>query len=426
MLNRFRHCGRKSGMTILFLLVYCFSSLLSANNISQKGHIKYQALLASYPDDSLFQDFTDDPSFDQNADLRFNISHSRANWSWQVDYQLLAKHGDSVALSQQQPATSLTSQIIANDDNRLIDLTSTISEGDQSISVHRFDRLHLTYTSEQTVFRLGRQTLSWGNGLVYNPMDFFNPFDPAAVDKEYKTGDDMLYGQHLFDDGNDLQAVWVGRRNDDGDIDNSVFSVATKYHVFLDDYELDFLLAEHFDEQVIGIGGVANVGGSVWRSDIISTEVNNEWYNSVVLNASYSWLAGGKNMSGMVEYFRNGFGIDDGDYAPANLAQKPELTSRILRGELFTLGQNNLSASATIELTPLWLLTSTIFSNLDDHSVLLQIISQHDLMQNLQLLIAVNFPDGDDGTEFGGIDSGLADRPLSVDESLFVQLAYYF
>jgi len=37
--------------------------------------------------------------------------------------------------------------------------------------------------------------LSWGNGLVFSPMDIVNPFDPTAVDTEYKAGDDMLYGQ---------------------------------------------------------------------------------------------------------------------------------------------------------------------------------------------------------------------------------------
>ena len=131
-------------------------------------------------------------------------------------------------------------------------------------------------------------------------------------------------------------------------------------------------------------------------------------------------------MSGHVEFYRNGFGIDNGDYSPDNLAQNPELISRIKRGELFVLGENYLAASATIELTPLWLLTSTIFANLDDDSNLIQFVSQHDFLQNLQLLVAVNIPGGNNKSEFGGIDSGVPGKPLSVDESLFAQLAFYF
>ena len=64
--------------------------------------------------------------------------------------------------------------------------------------------------------------------------------------------------------------------------------------------------------------------------------------------------------------------------------------------------------------------------NLDDESLLLQLFSRHDLQQDLQLLVALNLPHGDDGSEFGGVDSAVPGRPLAVDESLFAQLAWYF
>jgi hypothetical protein len=167
------------------------------------------------------------------------------------------------------------------------------------------------------------------------------------------------------------------------------------------------------------VGGVANIGGSVWRSDIVSTEINGDRHISAVLNASYSWIALGKNMSGNIEIFRNGFGIDNGDYSINSLLQNPQLINRINRGELFTLGRHYLAGSATVELTPLWLFTTSLFANLDDNSNLLQAVSQHDLKQNLQLLIAANIPVGDEGTEFGGIES-------AAGESLFLQIACYF
>ena len=410
-------------LTLAFVFVYLFSFALNAENFNQKGHIKAQSIITNYPSSSLFQDSINDPSSDQNADLRLNFTFHQSAWTWQADYQLLGKHGDSLMLP-----TSIASgsQSITTDNNRLMNLTEVFSERNQTIAAHRLDRLHLTYSSEQAVFRIGRQAVSWGNGLVYNPMDFFNPFDPASVDKEYKNGDDMLYSQFSFDSGDDLQAVWVRRRDDDGNSTGEVSSIAAKYHVFLSDYEIDFLLSEHYDNQVVGLGGVFNVGGSVWRSDILSTETNSNRQTSAVLNVSYSWITSGRNMSGHIEIYRNGFGIDNGDYSPASLVQHPELVSRIKRGELFTLARQYLAASATIELTPLWLLTTTLFANLDDDSNLLQLLSQHDLEQNLQLLIAISIPAGDDGSEFGGIDSGVPGKPLSINASLFAQLAFYF
>ena len=411
-----------SGLLICLLTV----PAKAATNFDYKGHIKYQSLVTNYPSDSLFQTLTDDPARDNNAELRLNFSAFNNPWAFHADYQLLIKSGDSVSLQQQNPGFGLTSQLITNDNNRLMDLTHIISEDEDSISAHRLDRLHLSYTTDQSVFRAGRQAVSWGNGMIYNPMDFFNPFDPAAIDKEYKTGDDMLYGQYLLDSGNDLQAVWVGRRNDNGDISHRVASSAVKYHVFSDDYEFDFLLAEHFDHRTFGLGAVANVGGSIWRSDIVVSEVNSDNIVSGVINVSYSWVAWNKNMSGVLEFHRNGFGIEDGNYSPTNLARHAELLARLQRGELFTLGRDYVSASATVELTPLWLLTSSLFVNLDDDSRLLQLFSLHDLQQNLQLFVAVNFPTGNQGSEFGGIDSGITGMPLSIDESVFMQLAWYF
>lgn len=368
-----------------FLAQLFFQPLSLASSLSTKGHVKYQTFL---PENS---------SSEQSGDLRLNLSLRESNWALVSDYQILA------------------SQTLINDDNRLMDLTSRIHTGNTTSAAHRLDRLHLTYTSDQTVFRLGRQAVSWGNGLIYNPMDFFNPFDPTAIDREYKTGDDMFYTQYSFDNGNDLQAVWVGRRDDNGNSGSELSSLVARYHIFLDDYEIDFLLAEHFDNQLVGVGGVVNVGGAVWRGDIVSTEVDTRHYSSWVLNASYSWMAWGLNMSGVIEYYRNGFGIDDGNYSPTNLVQNPELLSRLERGELFTLGRHYLSGSVTVELTPLWLITPTLFTNLDDDSKFLQLVSQHDLEQNLQLLVAISIPQGSNDSEYG-----------NVEKSLFVQLAWYF
>ena len=57
---------------------------------------------------------------------------------------------------------------------------------------------------------------------------------------------------------------------------------------------------------------------------------------------------------------------------------------------------------------------------------MLQLLSQHDLQQDLSLLLALNLPNGDDGSEFGGIDSAVEGKTLGVDTSLFAQLAWYF
>ena len=391
-----------------------------------RGHAKAQVNLADLPDDSLLRDFSDDPIADSSLDLRLNYSERRHGWNWRADYQLLAAQGDRLELSRRSGLTGFSGNLSPEDDQRLFDLTHRISEDDDRIVSHRLDRFYLGHTTDKSVINFGRQAVSWGNGLVYNPVDFFNPFDPAAIDTEYKTGDDMLYAQYLRDSGDDLQAVWVLRRDDDDDLSGERSSLALKYHGFADSIEYDLLLAEHYDDAIFALGGALDFAEAVWRGDLVFTDTPDDAYLSAVLNWSYSWVAWHKNLSASLEIFRNGFGIDDGDYGPAALANNSELLQRVQRGELYTLGENYFAAAATIELAPLWLLTTTLFRNLDDDSMLLQVFSRHDLQQDLQLLIALNLPAGDRGSEFGGIDSGVPGRPLGVAESLFLQLAWYY
>jgi len=44
----------------------------------------------------------------------------------------------------------------------------------------------------------------------------------------------------------------------------------------------------------------------------------------------------------------------------------------------------------------------------------------------MTLLGSLNIPWGSSGSEFGGIESGIADRYLSRNAGVFAQLAWYF
>ncbi len=425
----------KLNLTILTCLALCTTAIAEVPGF-KGGHAKYRFLMNTLPDDSLFQDFVDSPMIDHNGDLRLLFDWRKDKTSVVADYQLIAQHGDSFTLAKNLPGSVIISDLVADDEHRLFDLTHVLSEDNNSALVHRLDRLYAEYTTNDAVARFGRQAISWGNGLIYTPMDFINPFDPSSIDKEYKTGDDMLYGQYLQKNGNDLQAVWVIRRNNNGDVSSDVDSVAAKYHGFAGDKEFDLLLAEHYDDTMVGIGGITDIGGAIWRGDITLTRTGNSLAQtknvaSLVTSLSYSWLGWGHNFSGIIEYFYNGFGQTNGDYSPAALTANPDLVERIIRGELFTLGRHYVAASAMVEMTPLWLLTPNVFVNASDGSFLAQLVSSYDLKQDWQLLVALSLPVGASGTEYGGIDSGIAgpgttNKMLSTELNLFAQLAWYF
>lgn len=422
--------NRRRALAITTGLAFSAGGFVTAGdtNVNFGGRVAPQFVLTTYPDNSAFQEVFGQSSLDLSFDARFVLGIDHDRWSFDADAQIIGLYGDRVEFSRDLPGDlSLLYPHLPNDRTRLFDLTWVLTDSGKSAALARLDRLAVGYTADKAVVKFGRQAISWGNGLIYTAMDIFNPFDPAAVDKEYKTGDDMLYGQFLRDNGDDLQGVMVFRRNIvTGEVEADVGSLAFKYHGFLGSGEYDALLARHFGDTLVGGGGNLDLGGAVWHGDLVLTVADENTVASVVTNLSYSWTWGGRNVSGVAEYFYNGFGQADGCYSFACLEQNPELLARLARGELFTLGRNYIALSAMFEMTPLFLLTPNVFVNLGDPSALFQVVFQNDLHENLLLRSSINLPVGADGTEFGGLPTEIPGVYLSSGASVFAQIAWYW
>jgi hypothetical protein len=391
------------------------------------GHTKLRFIGTTFPSDSVFRQLTGRESLDLEGDLRLNFKAVPGRWTFSADYQLVGLYGDRVEYTRDlPPAIEMLSPRLPDDRRRLFDFTKVMHDRDKAALLHRLDRFWAGYASEKAVVRMGRQAISWGNGLFYAPMDLVNPFDPAAIDTEYKAGDDMVYLQYLQDSGNDVQAAAVVRRNLlDGEVESEQATVAVKYHGFVGNSEYDLLVANHYDDLVLGLGGTWSPGGAVLRGDLVVTDTDSDTYAQLVANWTYSWTWRGRNMSGAVEYYFNGFGQEAGRYDSASLAGNADLLARLARGETFTVGRHYLAGSILIEMSPLWTLTPTVLANIADPSALLQIVTSRSLSDNVMFLGSLSVPIGPNGSEFGGIASG-TDGYLSSGPGVFAQLAWYF
>ena len=205
----------------LVLLLAAALAAADDNPLDFDGHTKLRGVWQTYPGDSLFRDLAGSSSLDTIGEVRLNLGARASGWSLQADYQLLGIYSEFLSLG------------LPNDDRRLFDLTKVITDGSDHAWLHRLDRFWAGYAGEKIVVRAGRQALSWGNGLYFHPLDLVNPFDPTTIDTEYKTGDDMLYAQYLRDNGDDVQAAAVFRRDPlTGERGSDAGTVAVKYHGF--------------------------------------------------------------------------------------------------------------------------------------------------------------------------------------------------
>jgi len=394
----------------------------------------------SDPDDaSIFKLVGTDPYYDGHTELRLKNNVYFSNWGYfEAHYEAILLGGDTQRkmnelgkIFQLFTGNDFITVNQMNDDRRFMDLTHTISEADGTIAYHRLDRLSLTLQPGWGTICLGRQALTWGNGLVFNPMDLFNPFSPTDIERDYKVGDDMVVTQIVANHMGEVQFLYVPRRDiDSHDIKWDQSSLAGKWHFSVGTTEFDIMGARHYKDYIIGLGSMGYIRNAAWRLDGTWTFLENnqkmggnkEGFIALVANMDYSWVWWGKNFYGFIEFYYNGLGKSQ--YTESLI--DPYIMERVSRGELFTLGRNYLSGLIQMEPHPLLNLYLTIINNLADPSGIILPRAVWDMAENFQLTVCANLFWGDKETEYGGIKIPLTGLYLKSPNSGFIWLTYFY
>jgi len=353
----------------------------------------------------------------------------------EAHYQAWLETGDQTrqALQEEEAASAAYSGISGvsadNDRLRFLDLTTTVSRHAESRLVHRLDRLKLSLNRSWGRISLGRQALTLGNGLIFNPMDLFNPFSPTAFLRDYKTGDDMALVQIPLESGGEMRLFHLPRRDPDSrDVSWNRSSTGWAGHFFAGETEIDLLAARHYEDRVLGLGLSGTLGTAAWRFDLTWTDLDHDGsqgdFFSAVANLDRSWVWQGKNWYGLVELFFSGVG----ESGLTDILANEDLVERIDRGELFVLGRSYLAGMARFEAHPLVNLSGTAIASLEDGSWLLQPKMTWNLAQNLDLLLGATLAEGPENSEFGGFELQLGPRVVDIvrPDTVALWLTAYF
>jgi hypothetical protein len=422
----------------MFLLISSGSSSASEVNGLFKelspewgGHIRGRGTV-SWPDEETIQGVSGPaPYYDGTADFRIKNKVSFGRWGYfDTHYEAVLWGGDSWrttrALEDRSPGLANLFGAAPDDSTGFMDLTWT-DANDDYLFYHRIDRLVLTIQPEWGVLRIGRQALTWGNGLIFNPMDLFNPFEPTDILRDYKVGEDMVTADFTVGDTGGLQLVYVPRRHptsDDLTWDQS--SVGGKWHLALGTTELDVMAAKNYEDYVIGLGSSGYLADAAWRLDatwtFLDEESRDDGFLSLVANIDYSWVWLQKNMHGLLEFYFNGVGTDDYGQAYSN----PDILIRLIRGEMFTIGRTYLAGDVQIELHPLFSIYLSVINNMADPSGILQPRVVWDMTGDLEMTFGGSIYYGASGTEYGGFELDNTDMVTEPENSAFVWLTYFF
>lgn len=405
------------------------------NQIEWGGHFKVTDTV-SWPDDqSFYRPVSTGTYYDGSLDFRLKNKVYLADWGhFEAHYEAVALGGDSWRklkdLEQLYPnlfQSGLLSSTTLNDDRRLMDLTKTISKDSNYIFYHRLDRLYLTVQPKWGTVSIGRQALTWGNGLIFNPMDLFNPFAPTDILRDYKVGDDMATTQFTVPGIGDFQLIYVARRNPtNNNLEFDQSSLAGKLHFAAGITEFDLMAARHYQDTVVGLGSTGYLKEAAWRLDTTYTfledDSRRDGFFALVANMDYSWVWWQKNFYGLVEFYYNDLSRDQ--YAEA--ISDRDLSDRLLRGEIFTLGRAYLSGEIQVELHPLFNFHLSVINNLKDPSGIIQPRIIWDIMQNFQLTLGAGIYYGASGTEYGGFPIPSSNSLYKPSNNIFCWMTYFF
>ena len=360
---------------------------------------KWFTAVGALPSENYQRQLGGTPTIDNSADLRLMFKREFGPLGIEIDHSTNWTRGDAIGLALNESMT--LDQTPSTDDSRIFDLTWPISDSEKQRTIHRFDRLAFEYRKGSTAVTIGRQAVSWGSGFVFNPLDLFNPFAPTTVDTDYKSGDDLLSVEHLFANGSDLQILGVGHRVG-GELDGSSSSFGAKWHGFWGISELEFVLARHFEDEILGAMLRVPIGGAMIRSDLVGNRTKEgDWYYSGIVNADYSFGLFDRMAYVFMEYFHNDFGVRELDEDGVILPQA--LSERLNRGELFNLMRDYVALGATYQWHPLLVQSTSVIVNLQDKSTLLQTSLSFDPGDHSRLELGFVASLGEEGKEFGGI-----------------------
>ena len=357
------------------------------------------------------------------GNLRLTWEPTWGPWSFQLAYPCMAaEDGPDVTLARAEAS------LIAQPPATLFDLTDTFVNHGPWLASQRIDRLAITYATPDLVVRVGRQALTWGSGLVFRPMDLFDPFGPTATDTEYKPGVDMLYVQRLFADGSDLQFIVAPRpARADSPVTADASSIALHFQTSLLGHQTTLMLARDHGDWVAALGVNGALGGATWNLELVPTVLKAGGVRlSGIANISDAVTLFGRNATVFAEYYRNGFGVAGQPFDLASLP--PDLVDRLARGQVFDTRRDYLAGGATLEVTPLLDLSPTLIVDLNDGSVLALLAGTYSLADNMTLAAGVQAePLGRARSEFGGLPLTASSAILLAPPGqIYLQLRRYF
>ncbi len=371
---------RQSKILFIIFIISSALNLFSGDFFSFSGYFKNYSTLVKLADYKNYNLENRNPGAVNNR-LRLNfLLNLSDNLKFEASYDLSFRIQDNYLYDN----NLLFGDIIQND-YRIDDLNSIVYPDEDKVSsfsiMQNLDRFYFSMNIGFADLYVGRQSISWGSGKIFNPTDVIVPFNFNELDTEDKRGVDAIRLRIPTGSLSEVDFGFVFSK--DFKFENSSVFLRTKFFVLNTDVSLLFMyLKESF---LIGFDLTRAIGGAgFWIeasyfspntfSDFKKSEKDNLRF---VVGIDYNFSFG---VYAFMEYYHNTNGyMPDYDYTDF-------YQSKMFNNEsVFFMAKDYVDFGFTYNIIPLLPLTFSIIYNINDSSVVLSPVIEYNIKENMYL-----------------------------------------
>jgi hypothetical protein len=266
------------------------------------------------------------------------------------------------------------------------DLEHTYMDDESVYGKHLLYRAFLTATLSSADIRIGRQRITWGTAMLWNPMDILNPFNPVQLERQERQGIDAIMVDWNYGALSRVSAVYAKQRSGD--------SRAMRWLSHFTGTDISLMLGEFRDNKVGGLDFASQIDEIGIRGEMTFTDTTDgDTYVQSVVGFDYTFPS---TLSFNVEAYYNGKGSSrtvDYDF------------SRLLTGKAQSLAKHYLGGYVGYDITPLLQSRNYLICNLDDRSMFLAPSLTYSISDNTEGVAGIQIYKGDSDSEFGLLEN---------------------
>jgi len=275
---------------------------------------------------------------------------------------------------------------------RYFDMTNIGYHNDKYFATS-VDRLNFTYSHDFFDVIVGRQAITYGKAFFWNLLDVFEPYDPATVIRDYKTGIDAVKVEIPLGSFSGLDLVYSPTKKY-GSVQEDQSSLLAHYYTNLKGWDVAFQTGKVYAGYQNGVGITGDYKGIEIRGEANYFNSNNlldiDDYSSFVLGAGYRFE---NSLHFQAEYHYN-------DAGTKHSSQRNKINDiSVENGVTTNISRDIFAFSASYEFLPILIGRLSLLGSCNDGSFQIQPDFNYSISDNIDLTFIANLNRGDKPTK---------------------------